>query len=251
MKLHVLSDVHVEFGDFDPPQTDADVVILAGDVHLGDQGVTWAAEAFKGTPVIYVIGNHEYYHGAFPEVLNRIRERTVGSNVHLLENDALTIGNVRFLGCTLWTDFQLLNNPERALFMAQAGMNDFRLIHLTQFNRTLEPLDTEKWHQASRKWLQEKLAPKKHDTLKNVVITHHAPSGRSVPPIYRTDELSPAFASDLKDFIAGLPIDLWVHGHVHNSFDYHIGDTRIVCNPRGYVAHELNDGFVADLVAEI
>ncbi len=251
MKLHILSDVHIEFGDFDPPEIDVDVVILAGDTHLGDQGVAWAAEKFKDKLVIYVIGNHEYYHGTTPEVTDKIRARAAGTNVHLLENDELIIGNVRFLGCTLWTDFQLLNNLEQSLFKAQTRMNDFRLIHLTGFDRTLEPLDTEKWHHASKKWLQGKLTPSSHDTLKNVVITHHAPSARSVPKIYQADELSPAFASDMEGFISDLPIDLWIHGHIHDSFDYHIGDTRVICNPRGYLAHELNDGFIADLTVEI
>jgi len=251
MKLHVLSDLHIEFGDFNPPATCADVVILAGDVHVGDKGVAWAADTFKDNPVIYVIGNHEYYHGAVPDVTNKIRTRAAGTNVHLLENDELIIGNVRFLGCTLWTDFQLLNNFERSLFKAQTRMNDFRLVHLTRFNRILDPLDTKRWHQASKKWLWERLTPKSNNTLKNVVITHHAPSARSVPKIYQTDALSPAFASDLEAFISDLPIEMWVHGHIHDSFDYHIGEARIVCNPRGYVAYEPNEGFEAKLVVEV
>lgn len=251
MKLQILSDVHIEFGDFNPPKTDADVVILAGDTHLGDQGVAWAAEKFKDKEVIYVIGNHEYYHGTIPEVTEKIRASAAGTNVHLLENDELIIGQVRFLGCTLWTDFNVLHNPGLAVFTAQNRMNDFRLVRLSRLNRLLEPLDTLNWHRQSKKWLKEKLASHQNDLIKTVVITHHAPSARSVPKIYQKDELSPAFASDMEAFIADNPIDLWVHGHVHDSFDYHIDHTRVICNPRGYVAHELNDGFVADLVVEI
>lgn len=251
MKLLILSDVHIEFGNFNPPENDATVVILAGDIHFGDQGVAWAAEKFKGKEVIYVIGNHEYYRGAIPEVTEKIRARAAGTNVHVLENDELRIDQVRFLGCTLWSDFKLFHNLDRAVFKAQNMMNDFRLIRLSRLNRTLEPLDTENWHKQSKNWLEEKITPHPNDNLKTVVITHHAPSSRSVPAQHKSDHLSAAFASEMDDFILDKEIDLWVHGHIHTSFDYHIGKTRIICNPRGYVAHELNDGFIPDLTVEV
>jgi predicted phosphohydrolase len=112
MKLHVLADIHVEFGAFTPPKTGADLIVLAGDVHIGQKGLNWAKEAFKGREVVYVLGNHEYYGKALPKLTDLIKTSAQGSNVHILENDKFVMDNVVFLGCTLWTDFKLLGEPE-------------------------------------------------------------------------------------------------------------------------------------------
>ena len=124
MKLHVLSDLHIEFGNFEIPVTNADVVILAGDIHVGTKGIEWATEAIKGIDVIYIIGNHEYYRGALPKLTDKINSISKHTNVHVLENDAITIGNVKFLGCTLWGDFHLLNNLDVSANTAAEKMND-------------------------------------------------------------------------------------------------------------------------------
>jgi predicted phosphohydrolase len=110
MKLRILADLHIEFGEFRVPQTDADVVLLAGDIHVGDKGLHWAKDHFPDRDVIYVLGNHEYYRGAVPKLTQKIEGLSAGSNTHVLENRALTIGDVRILGCTLWSDFRLFNN---------------------------------------------------------------------------------------------------------------------------------------------
>ncbi len=251
MKLGILSDLHIEFGNFNPLETDADVVVLAGDIHIGDQGIDWAVENFKEKEVIYVIGNHEYYHGEIPEVTEKIRAKAAGTNVHVLENEEFIMGQVRFLGCTLWTDFELFNHPDMDALKAQRMMNDFKIIHLNSEKIPLGPLDTVKWHNQTKQWLAEKTIPSPNDKLKTVVVTHHAPSSRSVPERYKGDHLSAAFASEMSNLILDKQIDLWVHGHVHDSFDYRIGKTRIICNPRGYVPNELNGGFIADLSIEV
>jgi hypothetical protein len=119
MKLHILSDLHLEFDDLDLPRTDADVVILAGDIALGTDGVRFAAQRFRQQPVIYVLGNHENYHRAMNEVWDDIRQYTA-PHVHVLENQSLTIGGVRFLGCTLWTDFGLFG-PDRLTASLEAA----------------------------------------------------------------------------------------------------------------------------------
>jgi predicted phosphodiesterase len=250
MKLHILSDLHIEFGQFDPPETNADVVILAGDINIGEKGFTWALDRFKKQEVIYVIGNHEYYRGALPKLTQKLKALSDGTHVHILENDAITIGNVQFLGCTLWSDFQLLNNLDIAVISAEEMMNDYTLIRLSPKYRRIRPSDTAIMHRKSRSWLGEKLSSHKNRSIKTVVITHHAPSILSIPEQFKKDHLSAAFASKMENFISDMSIDLWVHGHIHDSSDYRIEKSRIVCNPRGYV-DEPNNNFIPDLLIDI
>lgn len=100
MKLHILSDLHLEFAGFQPQPTDADVVILAGDTYPGDRGVQWAATNFPDMPVLYLLGNHEYYGYALPKLITDLNEAAQGTNVHILENDTIVFGDVEFWGCT-------------------------------------------------------------------------------------------------------------------------------------------------------
>ncbi len=250
MKLHILSDLHVEFGELELPETNADVVILAGDIHVGKKGFDWAKDNFRNQKVIYVLGNHEYYRKAIPKLTEKLKERSVGTNVHILENEALTIEDVRFLGCTLWSDFRLLNNLNIAVIVAQEMMNDYKLIRLNPIYRKIQPSDTAIWHRKSRSWLEKELKKGKKEEKKTVVITHHAPSILSVPEQYKNEQLSASFASEMETFIEKTEPDLWVHGHIHTSSDYHIGSTRVICNPRGY-ANEPNNNFDVDLVVKI
>ncbi len=250
MKLHILADLHIEFGEFRVPQTGADVVLLAGDLHVGDKGLHWAKDHFPDRDVVYVLGNHEYYRGAVPKLTQKLEGLSAGSNIHVLENRALTIGDVRILGCTLWSDFRLFNNLDIAVIAAQDIMNDYRLIRVSPAFRKLLPADTAKMHRKSRAWLKGELRRAKAENKKTVVVTHNAPSIRSVPARYKTDPLSAAFASNMEDLIFDGEPDLWVHGHIHDSSDYRIGKTRVICNPRGY-AHEPNPNFDADLVVEM
>ena len=111
MKLQILSDLHLEFAPCQIVNTDADVVILAGDIHLGDRGYKWAEQNIKNKEVIYVLGNHEFYKEATPRLFEKLKKETKGTNIHVLENESISIGGVKFLGCTLWTDFELLNSP--------------------------------------------------------------------------------------------------------------------------------------------
>ena len=250
MKLHILSDLHIEFGNFAIPETDADVVILAGDIHIGTKGVEWATEAIQGKDVIYVIGNHEYYRGALPKLTEKIINSAKGTNVHVLENESITIGSIKFLGCTLWSDFNLLNNMDISMITAEEKMNDYTLIRLSPKYRRLRPSDTGIIHNRSRKWIEKQTAPNGDSSIRTVVITHHAPSMYSVPERYKNDFLTAAFASNLEGFISSSEIDLWVHGHIHDPSDYKINHTRIICNPRGYVG-EIHPGFIPDLTIEV
>ena len=248
MKLHLLSDLHLEFHPFQIPSTDADVVILAGDISVRNRGLTWAIQNIPDKPVLYILGNHEYYGSAHPKLISKLKAQAAGSNVHILENDAIDIDGYRFLGCTLWTDFALFGEPRLAGIEASQVMNDFRKIRRSPSYSRLRSIDTAVIHKQSLAWLKQTLA--ESAPAKTVVITHHAPSDRSIPAEYKTDILSAAYASSLENFICQTHPKLWLHGHTHNSWNYNIGYTTLRCNTRGYPG-ELNPTFEPGLVLEI
>lgn len=244
MKLHIVSDLHLES---DPrwrlPATDADVLILAGDIHPGLQGMT--AFARQGKPVLYVPGNHEYYGEHMNGLAAAMRLYAGPSKITVLDTDAVEIGGVRFLGTTLWTDFRLFGtaHTEAALLTADGHMNDY--ISIRNGERFLTPQQTLKLHLDAASWLEAQLdTPFDGPT---VVITHHAPHPRSVHPKYAGHILNAAFVSDLSRMMG--KADLWVHGHIHWSLDYEVNGTRIVCNPKGYGKE--NKNFKADLVIDL
>ena len=247
MKIHILSDLHLEFQPFDLPETDADILILAGDTATGKKGIEWIMSLSLPIPVIYIMGNHEYYRSAYPKLLHNLKEISAGSNVHVLENDVFQIDNIRFLGCTLWTDFKLYEKPVMAEFTAQFTMNDYRLIRKSPAYSKFHTSNTITAFRESRFWLNEQL---QIQTGKTIVITHHAPSARSIPEEYKNDDLNPAFASNLEDIILKYSPDLWIHGHIHAPASYNIGKTQIVCNPRGY-PHENFTGFNPEMTMEL
>ncbi len=248
MKLQILSDLHIEFAPYEIVDTGADAVILAGDIHLGDKGFNWARENIKKKEVIYILGNHEFYREATPRLFEKLEEKTKGTNIHVLENQSISIDGVRFLGCTLWTDFQLLDSLDVSIASAKMRMNDYKLIRISPRYSKIQPSYTVIWHKQSKNWLEREI--KKYDAQKVVVVTHHAPSINSIPAKDRKDPLSAAFASNMVDFISSSKIKLWVHGHIHTAFDYRIGETRVICNPLGY-PDEPRRGFNPALTVEI
>lgn len=248
MKIHLLSDLHLEFGDLVPPATDADVVVLAGDIHIKARAIAWALKHFADKPVVYVAGNHEYYGGSLGHTMQKMRSLAEGTNVHFLHDRAVIIDGVRFLGATLWTDYRLTGNQPLAELDARNILQDFKYIRDAQF-RKIRPLQVLEAHVRSRAFLQEHLdAP---FDGKTVVVTHHAPTELSIHERYRTTggHLNAAYASRL-DGMMGTAA-LWVHGHTHDSFDYDVYGTRVVCNPRGYASDSLNPDFNPGLVLEV
>ena len=136
MRLHILSDLHLEFESFTPPEVAADAVILAGDVSTGRNGLKWALKSFPERPVIYVLGNHEFYGQKVQKLIKEFQEMAQDTNVHLLENQSCTIGDVLFLGATLWTDFALNGDPVMSEVVAQTSTNDYRRIRtLLRYSR--------------------------------------------------------------------------------------------------------------------
>jgi predicted phosphohydrolase len=248
MKIHLLSDLHTEFGPVDAPAAAADVVVLAGDTGVGLKGLSWAQEHFRGRTVIYVAGNHEYYKQAIPRHTEKLRDAAKTLGIYFLENEPIVLDDVAYLGCTLWTDFALHGNPWLAASEAERLMNDYRRVRLSPGYGKLRAHDTARLHRRSLEWLREEIP--RHAGKKIVVVTHHAPSLRSVPDRFRDDPVSAAYASSLDAFVASSGVHLWIHGHAHDSADYRIGGTRVVCNPRGY-PEEINERFQAGLVVDV
>lgn len=251
-RLWVFSDLHVDINrayplDLREPRPAHDVVVIAGDIGEGlADGVDWiAAHGLNRVPVVYVGGNHEFYGHDRHEELERGRLYASGhDNIHLLECDEAVICGVRFLGCTLWTDYALYGDAEQAMRDAGKLLSDHMMIQ--NGGRTWTPMDARAEHLQSRAWLKKRLAePFEGPT---VVVTHHAPSERSVDPRFRDNRLTPAFCSDVDDLVARA--DLWVHGHTHASFGYRLGKCRVVNNPRGYLRRE-KTGFRSDFVVEL
>ncbi len=250
MKLHILSDLHNEFELFEPPQTEADVIILAGDIHVAKKGIKWALNSFPKKPILYVLGNHEYYGRAYPKHINDLKQLTEGTNLHILERDNLTLGDVTFLGCTLWTNFELFGNPRLAGSDATARMTDYRKIRVSPQYRKLRSLDTAIIHRQSVDWLSQQIQNLRENQKKFVVITHHAPSKQSIAEKDKENILSAAYASHLDDFVETSNAVIWIHGHIHHTQDYVIGKTRILANPKGY-PDEPNANFKPDFIVEI
>jgi len=248
MKIHIVSDLHREFGYNDFNLREADVLVLAGDIDLGVKGIHWLKSLSLDIPIIYVLGNHEYYKGAYPKTLHKIKDAASNSNIYVLENESLEIDHVCFHGCTLWTDFSLKGNPAVYGSLCQSRMNDYKKIRLGDNYAKLRSIDTFKIHQTSRQWLEKSLSTSqaKH----NIVVTHHAPSIRSLPKRYLDDPISSAYASDMEEFIVKHQPSYWIHGHIHDPARYTISDTEIICNPHGYI-NEAYNGFNNSLIIEI
>lgn len=224
-----MSDLHLERGDI-RIDVDCDILVLAGDVHTGTRGLLWIIQNFPDLTIIYVLGNHEYYTQSYPDVLTNLRKLTEETNIHILDNESFTIDDVTFHGSTLWSDFNLFKNPERAMVEGQLYMNDY--CHIQYGEELLKPEHTLELHKKSRAWLEKSLATS--NSKINIVVTHFAPSIQSVETKYRVDGVTPCFASNLESLIEDFGPDYWFHGHTHSFIDYKIGNTRIVCNPQGY-----------------
>lgn len=248
MKIQIISDLHQEFGFTDLTFKNADVVVLAGDINIGTKGIEWILKEITDKPVIYVLGNHEYYKNAYPKTLHKITELSRNSNIHVLENKSIEIDGIVFHGATLWTDFSIFGNPRKYGMICQEKMNDYKRIRLNPSYSKLRSIDTYRIHNESIRWLTQSLNEYRNQT--NVVVTHHAPSVQSIPKKYQNDPVSSAYASNLEDLILEHQPKMWIHGHIHEPKEYRIGQTQIICNPQGYI-DELYNGYQKELILDI
>lgn len=269
MKIALCSDLHLEFEDINLKNTEgAEVLILSGDimiaedlhnhpemdygmyssVNLADLGRRQQTAlrfrdflkrcSFEFPHVVYVAGNHEFYHGRWKESLTHLREECDKlPNVYFLERDVKVINEVSFIGATLWTDC----NKSDPLTLHALGdmMNDYRVIRNDELGYTkLRPAHGMYRHQQTVSYLKQVLPDMKDKKV--VFVGHHGPSPLSTHPRYVNDTLmNGGYRSDLSELILDNPqIVLWTHGHMHDPFDYMIGTTRVVCNPRGYAGHD-------------
>ncbi len=220
MNLWIFSDTHMDFGRFDlEPPANADVAIAAGDIQNDEFLVRLAAKL----PVVFVCGNHELYGQAYAERMAALKALP---GVTALDNESVTMGSTTIHGATLWTDYGY--NP-LAAETARRSMNDHRYIKWTKepYQRFL-PSHATKLHEASKAYLAANVREG------DVVVTHHAPSEKSVAAKYAGQILNHAYFSALDAEIEAWKPALWVHGHVHSNADHMIGETRVLCNPHGY-----------------
>lgn len=288
MKLAVCSDLHLEFGELElKNKNNADVLILSGDIcvvrDLMEEGAPMAARSeryhnfFKQVcsefpTVIYVMGNHEHYDGDFATTYNILKERLAYlPNLHILDKETLKVGDITFIGGTLWTNMN--DEDSSTMQVIRNMMNDFRIVKnsnkmstrkvpvykrdeneeyvLDDIGRPIEigmkikeypshfsPEDAVEEFKAMTQYIDQVIKNNPND--KFVVVGHHAPSRQSTHPRYQTDVLmNGGYSSHLDFFIEDHPqIKVWTHGHTHDVFEYMVGETKVVCNPRGYIGYE-------------
>lgn len=234
MRLWVGSDYHLESTrGWDLPavlaRPDFDVMIVAGDLTTRmERGVKWLLQRVRDRPVIYVAGNHEFYGTDIDRTIEKARAAAAGTNIHVLQNNSITIGGTTFIGATGWTDFNLFGDPERAMHAAGELMNDYRKIRVRNYELRLRPAHTLARHNETRAFLAQELGLPK--TTPRVVVTHMGFHAEAVRRGFERDLISAAYTSD--DPIEGA--DLWVYGHTHESRDFQAGTTRVVSNAKGY-----------------
>ncbi len=281
MKIKLVSDLHLEFSDINIKNDEGcDLLILSGDIMIAEDlhkhpepdvpyspaiiktlGSRQAAAqryrdflkrcSFQFPHVIYVAGNHEFYHGRWMASIQHLRDECARlPNVYFLENDVKIINDITFIGCTLWTDMN--RGDPLTLHAIGSMMNDYQIVRNDEQGFTrLRPAHTVSRHRQSLDYIRAVVA-EQHDK-KFAVVGHHAPSKLSTHEQYKDEFLmNGAYSSDLSDFIIDRPqIKLWTHGHTHHPFDYILGETRIVCNPRGYEGYEPDSGWDINKVIEI
>ena len=249
-KIRILSDLHLESGPWTWQPVGEDILVLAGDIADASRTgrdrrrLLWDRIHEYGLPTVYILGNHEGYADWIPreELVDRIIQE-LPPNVSLLDRRSATILGIRFLGCSLWTDFSLEFGPKggRKNKMSQlteqlieANIIDFHYLCLPKrvdgVAKRIRASDMAQWHREEKEWLDSEIHS---SNVPTVVVTHFLPSPESIHERYAGQILNTYFATDCRSLMKD-PVQLWIHGHTHSSCDYTVGSVRVVCNPRGY-----------------
>jgi predicted phosphodiesterase len=251
MRFALYSDLHLEIKAWEPPALDVDVVILAGDIGSHTRGLTWAAATFP-QPVLYVAGNHEFYDASFGLLAELQKPAWEDAGVTFLERRAVEENGVRFLGCTLWSGFDLHGTGQHqalAMTAARRNINDYWVIR-GHGGKRLEPRETLSIHRKSIAWLDAELS--RPFDGKTVVVTHFAPHRECVAQQHEGSDVSPYFVTDLSWLMEKHRIDVWCHGHTHTNNDFLAeGGCRVLSNQRGYPGERTGDQFSEKLVVEL
>lgn len=265
VRIAYCSDLHLEFEIDSRPKIvnelitngirnncDANILVLAGDVVptscilSGECDTFFDATSREFSSIVYIFGNHEYYQGYFyedEEIVKNYLKRW--QNIYLLEKNSIEIEGILFYGATLWTNMD--NENPLVTFNARFTMNDYMQImkdrvdgYVISFDDTID----------SHKKAVQNLKSVLEQDKPCVVVTHHAPSFQSIPERYRDSDSNYYYFSDLESIMMDNDhIRFWIHGHIHDKFDYEINKTRVLCNPRGYIKHErIADHFALEYV---
>lgn len=245
MNITLLSDVHLEFGPFDPGE--GDVLVLAGDICVADdiEYMTINGKRFleffdkcarRYNKVFYTFGNHEYYYGDFNRVDGILRS-AVNPKISILNNQTENYQGINFVGTTLWTDF--LNGNAVEMELAQRYMSDYHIIQ--NGNRKLSAEDILNAHTESVNYLRNTIPTLLGPVF---VFSHHAPSFKSLEDTRYGADCASGYASNLEELIKNnSKIVTWCHGHIHETKNYFVGNCNVRSNPRGYYPDRLNPEF--------
>ncbi|GGE00599.1 phosphatase [Aureimonas endophytica] len=244
MRFHLLSDIHDDYSSASGASYDipaglaADAILCVGDIagRLSRRGLRWLMRQRDrtGLPIVLCAGNHDYWRSSLDTEIGRFRDR-LGSEqgIHLLDGDEIVLNGCRILGGTLWTDYEIYSDAYTAHVESTKYMNDLRMIRTNSYQRRLRTWMLAEEHQRYRAFIEARLTiPFAGATI---VMTHHAPSGRSLLGGRCTEPLDASYASNLEPLVRRYNPDFWLHGHIHERRDYQLAGTRILANPRGYV----------------
>jgi Icc-related predicted phosphoesterase len=253
MRIALLSDIHLSVNALPFPDVDADIVVLAGDISRPAAAIEWAKSC--PLPVVYVAGNHEFYGSDLFSTYEHLNRLSQGTQIHVLERSEYLHNGVRFLGCTLWSDYRLFDSAEdraQGVDLATKLMRDFTHIKISpDFPDLFSPAVSQLVFLQTVAWLEDCFT--RDGTTPTVVVSHFAPTRLSISPLFENSPINASFVSDLEDRINVWQPALWLHGHTHGSFDYAVGKTRVICNARGYAKNgvnenpEFNGSYVIDL----
>ncbi|KDD67617.1 metallophosphoesterase [Pseudomonas mandelii PD30] len=241
MRIALLSDIHLSVNALPFPDVDADIVVLAGDISRPASAIEWAKSC--PVPIVYVAGNHEFYGSDLISTYEHLNRLSQGTQIHVLEHSEYVHNGVRFLGCTLWSDYRLFDSAEhraQGVDLATKLMRDFTHIKISpDFPDLFSPAISQLIFLQTVAWLEDCFT--RDSTTPTVVVSHFAPTRLSISPLFENSPINASFVSDLEDRIKVWQPALWLHGHTHGSFDYQVGNTRVICNARGYAKNGINE----------